>query len=143
MACEERPVTAEWTLPGEAESLRQVREHLRQTLGHLGADDLYVVLLAATELATNAIHHTASGKAGGKYQLAVAAEAGHVRVAVCDAGSRIAPQAGTAEDLASVIAERGRGLAILAQMGEVGWEAEAGGRRVWADLPLHGSEVAR
>ncbi|GAA1590808.1 hypothetical protein GCM10009678_86340 [Actinomadura kijaniata] len=130
-------IKAGWRFPGEVETVGRARELLRTALGaHLTGHELYAVLLAATELSTNAIRHSNSGRPGGWYALAVEADVDTVRVAVADEGGEEEPQVAVAESLEDLDAEGGRGLGTLALLGSVGWAGGPNGRRVWADLPV-------
>lgn len=133
-------VAAGWSLPGDLRSIAAARAHVREALSaHVSPAVLADAVLAASELATNAVRYTASGaKPGGRYALAVAVLAGRVRVAVVDQGSADAPRVAPAAEMES---ERlgGRGLGCLACLGSVGWEDVPPGRRVWADLPVGGA----
>jgi anti-sigma regulatory factor (Ser/Thr protein kinase) len=136
---ERRRVAAGWSFPGEAASVAEARAQVRAALdGHVPPPVLADVLLAVSELASNAVRHTASGSApGGRYAVAVAVLDGpsRVRVAVVDQGGPDVPRVDT-EALADPEALGGRGLGCLACVGSVGWEDVPPGRRVWADLPL-------
>jgi serine/threonine-protein kinase RsbW len=73
---------------GSPEEVRNVRDFVRQTIqGCPVADD---VILLASELATNAIRHTASGM-GGKFFVYLHVQDGWVRTEVHDLGSDTAP----------------------------------------------------
>ena len=89
------------------------------------------LLTCVSELAANAIAHTASG-AGGMFTVEVIRPAdGVALVAVTDAGGSCEPSVRDADELA----EGGRGLALVAALasrwGHHG--AACGGRTVWAE----------
>ncbi|MEU8347851.1 ATP-binding protein [Spirillospora sp. NPDC048832] len=138
-------VAAGWSLPGDLRSIATARAHVREALsGHVPPAVLADAVLAASELATNAVRYTASGsKPDGRYALAVAVLAGsagrRVRVAVVDQGSADVPRVASAAAMDDADALGGRGLGCLACLGSVGWEDVPPGRRVWADLPIGGA----
>lgn len=112
-------------------SLSQVRQ-VRDFVGHLvaeypAADD---IVLLASELATNAIVHTASGN-GGTFTVAVQQTDARVRVEVGDAGSAKIPVAQPCESLR----ESGCGLALVNKMA-ASWGHFGGprGRVVWYEM---------
>jgi anti-sigma regulatory factor (Ser/Thr protein kinase) len=89
------------------------------------------LLTCVSELAANAIAHTASG-AGGMFTVEVIRPAdGVALVAVTDAGSPREPSVRDADDLA----EGGRGLALVAALASHWghYAAMGGGRTVWAE----------
>lgn len=139
--CERAVVAAGWTFPGDVGSIATARARVRAALSpHVPPAVVADALLAASELATNAVRHTASGTVpGGRYALAVAVLGGRVRVAVVDQGGASVPQVAAAEAMESPEALGGRGLGALARLGAVGWEPVPFGRRVWADLPAGGA----
>jgi anti-sigma regulatory factor (Ser/Thr protein kinase) len=99
------------------------------------ADD---AVFCVSELATNAVMHTASGD-GGKFEVIVQRWASLARVSVCDQGSVATP---TARPLDQV-SESGRGLGLVAMVADNwGQSGDATGRAVWFELawnPLAGS----
>lgn len=117
----------------------RVREFVACALAGCPARE--ALLTCASELAANAIAHTASG-AGGVFTVEVIRPAaGVARVAVTDAGGPREPAIRRASKAAdphdpSALAESGRGLALVAALSsrwghrDVG---EAGGRTVWAE----------
>ncbi len=91
-------------LPSQVGAVRQFAGTV--TGGHPAADD---AILFASELATNAITHTASGREGGRFQVQVTVTGRHVAVVVTDQGGTSEP--GTAD--AGPDGESGRGLEIV------------------------------
>ncbi len=75
-------------VPGCDQQVRQARLFVRQTLGDCPVVEDAVLLVS--ELATNAIAHTASGQ-GGKFLVTVYQGQRRVRVEVLDGGSAKAP----------------------------------------------------
>lgn len=93
------------------------------------ADDFELII---SELVTNAIRHTPSGRAGASVTLRVIATAGWARVEVRDLGDD-ASWSGRTERPQE--AECGRGLIIVNALADrAGREAVAGGQLVWAEL---------
>jgi hypothetical protein len=94
--------------PGSADQVGQVRRFVRSQVGdHPAADD---VVLAASELASNAIKHTASGRDSGMFlvQLTMVGP-DHVAVIVTDQGTADGPQVRHPD----AGQESGRGLAVV------------------------------
>jgi len=95
-------------------------------------------VLCVSELATNAVMHTASGD-GGKFEVIVQRWPSLARVSVCDQGSAGTP---TARPL-DLVAESGRGLRLVAMIADNwGQSGDSAGRAVWFELgwePLPGS----
>ena len=113
--------------PGEGRQLGVLRRWLASLLpdGH-ALDDL---VLVATELASNAICHTASGQ-GGRFAVEVTLCRSVVRIGVTDDGGTGRPR--VIEDPAS---ERGRGLLLVRALSvRTGMCRTGPGRLVWADI---------
>jgi serine/threonine-protein kinase RsbW len=114
--------------PGQEREARQVRRWLASLLPDCEARD--DVTSVATELATNAIRHTASGR-GGRFIVEITWDAGNVRVAVADGGAPTGPHLAAGGD-----DEHGRGLILLAGLAsQAGVLGDSRGRVVWADVP--------
>lgn len=116
------------TFPGAAEEIRNVRQFVRRcTEGCPLADD---VILLASEIATNALRHTASGL-DGTFVVLVDAADGSVRVEVHDLGSDTAPsvcRSGSPE-------ESGAGLALVETVADRwGFHGSPFGRVVWFEM---------
>jgi len=120
------------TLPGSREYVHEARAWTEHVLGESqGADD---VVLVASELATNAIRHTASGLPGGTFTLRLAAFTNRWRVRVDDAGGATEPQIQTVVDDED---EVGRGLAMVASLSSTwGVLGDCNARGVWAEIPI-------
>ena len=118
-------------LPGTFEAAGRARELTRCALG----DDhpsLADVALVVSELVTNSVTHSRSGRPGGTLIVGIETAArGEVRVQVRDAGSAGAPVRADADQGS----EHGRGLAIIAALAD-DWGTTAGpaGRSTWARL---------
>jgi anti-sigma regulatory factor (Ser/Thr protein kinase) len=122
---------AEW-FPGEAASVGQARDFVRAVLG-AGWPDLDDVLLMVSEIASNAVRHTASSD-GSWFDLTVTASGYAARVEVADRGSssepRIPDQSGEVSALTG-----GRGLRIVDALADR-WGARGDelGRVVWFEV---------
>ena len=94
-------------------------------------------ILCVSELATNALLHSASGN-GGDFKITVERRQSSVRVAVSDNGSPGKP----AIRVLDATSEQGRGLALVelvaSQWGESGDER---GRTVWFELCWDAAQV--
>ncbi|MFF4240936.1 ATP-binding protein [Actinomadura geliboluensis] len=118
------------TLPGTRRSVGVARAFVRDAAAGLPAvDDLVLVV---SELVANAVTHTASGLAGGRVTVVLAAGDGLVRLEVADGGAaggrpHVRDEAG---------AETGRGMRIVAAL-SARWGFRADGPRtvVWAEFP--------
>ena len=116
---------------GEERQLSGVRRWLASLLPACPAlDD---VTLVATELASNAICHTASGQ-GGSFTVEVTWWRSVVRIGVADGGGPAQPQVIEEPD-----SERGRGLLLVSGLSlRTGVCGDQRGRLVWADLRWDG-----
>ncbi|MEY9857610.1 anti-sigma regulatory factor (Ser/Thr protein kinase) [Catenulispora sp. GAS73] len=129
------------SFPGLAENLAEVRQFTQMVLGDAPGADL--VVLAVSELAGNAIVHTASGAPGGQFVVHLAAFADRWQVRVDDEGSPTEPHVvvdgidveGIDED-ADWDCESGRGLAMVSAISRK-WGVLGDGcaRAVWAEIP--------
>ncbi|MFC5186998.1 ATP-binding protein [Actinomadura harenae] len=127
-------MTGRGGLPGTFASTERARHLVADALaGALPGEVLDDVLLAVGELAANAVRHTASGKPGGTFAVVAAVKDGLVQVAVIDQGGPTCP-AITAEP--ELFAQSGRGLAMLAELGEWGWTGNTRARLTWWRRPL-------
>lgn len=114
--------------PGEERQLSLLRHWLSSLLPECPARD--DVMCVATELATNAIRHTASGR-GGWFAVEITWHRPNVRVAVADCGAPTGPQ--LIDDPA---ADHGRGLVLVRGLSErTGVVGDHRGRLMWADIP--------
>lgn len=128
------------TYRGTPASVPEARRFVGELLAGCPARE--ALLTCVSELCANAIAHTASGR-GGVFTVEVACpREGVARVAVTDQGGASVPAAGSAglmtgcgvlaED--GLLAEGGRGLAMVAACASRWGYAEAGlGRVVWAE----------
>lgn len=123
------PVLRSWRIfPGEADQVRALRWWLKELLPPCEAlDD---VILVASELATNAIRHTASGQ-GGQFAVEITWTVDAVRVGVVDEGGPSEPRI-----IDAPTGEAGRGLLAIRELSvRRGCDGDELGRGVWADVP--------
>lgn len=119
--------------PGEERQLSAVRRWLSSLLPACDARD--DVVSVVTELGSNAIRHTASGR-GGWFVVEITwyDHPGLVRLAVADAGAPGEPRM-----VDDPLAENGRGLMLVRGMSaRTGVSGDHRGRVVWADIPWQG-----
>jgi serine/threonine-protein kinase RsbW len=121
--------------PGEERQLGGLRQWLTSLFPECPArDDL---LSVATELASNAIRHTASGH-GGWFAVEVTWHRSAVRVAVADRGGPTEPRV-----MGDPAAEHGRGLLLVQGLSvRMGVCGDRRGRLVWADIPWDSTAAA-
>ena len=122
---------------GQADQVGKARGFIRDVLGPdwPRLDD---VLLLTSEVASNAVRHTASGD-GGKFEVSVAmlAAASTARVAVTDQGGSSAPVAhpGDAGTDVAAMTAGGRGLRIVDDLADRwGYRGDELGRTVWFEI---------
>ncbi|MEV7010517.1 ATP-binding protein [Streptosporangium sp. NPDC051022] len=120
-------------LPGEVSSVPVARRYVRDLLdsvGHTRNDD---ALLLVTELVTNAVRHSRSGRPDGRVTVSVATHNGTIHIDVADAGSadhhpRLCSQV-------SADSSGGRGLWLVQEIASAwGWHEIPAGRVVWFQL---------
>jgi serine/threonine-protein kinase RsbW len=104
LVLEPKRTTCSQAFPARADQVREARALLGRLLAHCPlADD---ALLICSELATNAVQHSASARPGGTFTVrAEVLEDGYAWIEVEDQGGRWIPHADSDED--------GRGLAIV------------------------------
>jgi anti-sigma regulatory factor (Ser/Thr protein kinase) len=115
---------------GTPRELRSAREFVAEVVGGCPVAD--EVILLASEVAANAVLHTASGK-DGTFTVVVHPFNEMVRVEVHDGGSETQPDIRSADDQA--VSGRGLGLVELlaARWGHLG---DRDGRVVWFEVDL-------
>jgi hypothetical protein len=112
--------------PGEERQLAALRRWLSSLLPACPARD--DVLSVASELGSNAIQHTDSGRDGGWFAVEVTWHHSVVQVAVADCGGAAEPR--VIEDPAG---ERGRGLLLVRGLSlRAGFTGDRRGRLAWA-----------
>jgi serine/threonine-protein kinase RsbW len=128
------PVLAQLALPGDAAAVGQARRFVASVVGD-GFPALDEVLLLVSEVAANAVKHTASGN-GGAFAVAVSVNGGTVRVEVGDQGGASEPRLAHEDGPASGLTG-GRGLrivdALATKWGHAGDEL---GRLVWFEIEV-------
>jgi anti-sigma regulatory factor (Ser/Thr protein kinase) len=121
-------VTTSRAFPGSPNQVACVREFVRLALGAVPVLDEAVLL--ASELATNAVVHTASGD-DGTFDVAIRRYPSAVRIEVSDAGSCRTPVPRSQDFLA----EEGRGLELVNLVADRwGHSGDQGGRSVFFEL---------
>lgn len=122
-------------LRGEERQLGVLRRWLASMLPDWPARD--DVISVATELASNALRHTASGR-GGWFAVEISRYQSVVRVAVADRGGPAEPR--VIDDPA---AEHGRGLLLVRGLSiRTGVTGDQQGRLIWADVAFNGLAAA-
>jgi anti-sigma regulatory factor (Ser/Thr protein kinase) len=118
-------------LAGRADNIGRAREFVTAALG-AGHPCAAVLQLIVSELVTNSIVHTRSGRDGGTVAVALASAGRRVRVEVTDDGGPELPRLRTVD----FGAENGRGLQLVdALADEWGWDRGPGGGTVtWAEV---------
>ena len=114
--------------PGDPAQVAHARRFVQRTLAPHGpvAD----AALLTSELATNAIRHTATGQ-GGTFEIIICQRPATVRIAVVGAGSPAIPAPLRPGDLAS----SGRGLALVDALArQWGQHGNRHSRAVWFEL---------
>lgn len=134
MAGERTPRAGELTLPAAARSPSRARAFVGATLREWGLDDDADVLLAVSELVTNALLHART-----PMTVRVTSEGdGVVLIAVTD-GSVVPPRGRRF----TVESGTGRGLRLLDSLSEEwGVETHGSGKTVWARMRLGATEYA-
>ncbi len=125
------PLPSARVFGGVAGQLAAVRRYVRSELaGHPALD---AAELTASELAANAITHTASGQPGGTFEVQLARLGGaHAVVLVADQGARTRPTV----QHAAPDAESGRGLDLVTSLAAAFTVlGDPGGRAILAILP--------
>ncbi len=118
------------TIPGQTRKVAEARAFVAKTLGpdHACCD---TAVLLCSELVTNAVVHSASGRPGGTVTIVVLRLAGAVRVEVIDHGST----ASTPVVKGEVLAPDGHGLFLVDQLADSwGYVLDQVGTTVWFRL---------
>jgi serine/threonine-protein kinase RsbW len=112
--------------PGGTGQVREARRFLAGVLDGCPAGD--DALLCVSELATNAVLHSLSGRPGGRFSVRATVRAGRVRAEVQDEGGPWRP-AGEGNG------QSGRGLVIVGELASR-WGRDDGdtGRTVWFEI---------
>lgn len=120
------------TVPGRPEQVSGTRAFIARTLAELPDVDCDAATLLTSELVTNAIQHTRSGKPGGTVTVVVIGVPGGVLVEVVDGGS-----AGTPVVKGDLYAAEGHGLFLVQQLAaQWGYLRDTDGTTVWFHLAM-------
>lgn len=120
------------SFPGVPAIVAVARQLIRAT--HEDSPRLEDLELVTSELVTNAIRHTPSGRAGSLLTLRIRGRAGWARIEVSDLGSTSWTEPGPTGEQD----ECGRGLVIVNALADrAGHEPAAGGQVSWAELRWH------
>jgi anti-sigma regulatory factor (Ser/Thr protein kinase) len=120
------------TVRGEPEQVSRARGFVARTLAAAGLPgvDSDAATLLTSELVTNAVLHTASGKPGGMVTVVVLGLPDGVLVEVRDGGSASAPVVKT-----DALAGEGQGLYLVQQLAaQWGYRRDQAGTTVWFHL---------
>ncbi|HET9895192.1 MAG TPA: ATP-binding protein [Streptosporangiaceae bacterium] len=114
--------------PGCPDQVARARQFVADELAGCPVSDGAV--LCVSELATNALTHTASGD-GGKFEVVVQRWLSLARVSVRDEGSQESPEARPLD----LVSESGRGLGLVALVADRWGESGDGdGRVIWFEM---------
>jgi anti-sigma regulatory factor (Ser/Thr protein kinase) len=124
--------------PGKPSEVREARRFVTTHLGEgPGVDSARLVV---TELATNAIRHSQSGRLGGRFRVTLQTGDNLLLVTVMDEGGPLCPQVRKADDQRL----SGRGLHLVAELTtRWGVHGDERGRRVWALLDFESAVTER
>src|SRR5215471_4289409 len=123
--CPKVAIAQRSVFPGTPEHVGRVRQWLRANLGTCPAVDDAILL--ASELVTNALEHSTSGR-GGSFTVVVYHRSADMRVEITDQGGPWVP--GDASD-----GLHGRGLVIVGTVARAwGITGDDSGRTVWFEL---------
>jgi anti-sigma regulatory factor (Ser/Thr protein kinase) len=129
------PPVAWWAreLPGGQEQVRQARHWVEDLLPP--CDPRADLALLASELCANAVLHTRSGQAGGRFTVDVEWTPATARVVIGDQGAPTAPAITARTADATWEGEHGRGLWLVDELADDWGTASRHGRRwTWADV---------
>jgi serine/threonine-protein kinase RsbW len=119
--------------PGGTDQVGEARHWVEDLLP--GCDPLADILLLASELSTNAVMHTRSGQAGGRFTVDIEWAPDVARVVIGDQGSPTILAIGARPGEATWTDESGRGLWLVDELADDwGTAGHSGHRWVWADL---------
>jgi anti-sigma regulatory factor (Ser/Thr protein kinase) len=99
-------------IPGQPGRVAEARAFVARTLGE-GHACAPTAALLTSELVTNALQHSQSGRDGGTITIALIAVPGGIRVEVTDQGGATVPVLRPGQPGAPELAERGRGLQLV------------------------------
>ncbi|MER7129592.1 ATP-binding protein [Streptosporangium saharense] len=133
-------------LPGVVRSVPLARKYVANLLADFGYPQSDDVALLVSEVVTNAVVHTASGKLGGVVTVAVEVATGQnaALIEVIDDGSTSDPRPQVFDDDEDDLASGGRGLWLVETLAE-SWgvrEVERGRKAVWMRVSLRNPKEA-
>jgi anti-sigma regulatory factor (Ser/Thr protein kinase) len=124
------------TIPGEPARGGEARRFAARILGagHLCSD---TAVLLTSELVTNSVQHSNSGRPGGTVTLTLISIPGSIRVEVIDDGAETTPTASAEPHQQPELPDRGRGLELVGML-SARWShySDAAGRVTWFELTL-------
>jgi anti-sigma regulatory factor (Ser/Thr protein kinase) len=122
------------TIPGEPVRVGEARRFATGILGagHPCSD---TAVLLTSELVTNSVQHSNSGRPCGAVTLTVISIPGGIRVEVIDDGAEATPTASADPHRQPDLADRGRGLELV-EMLSARWShySDSAGRVTWFEL---------
>ena len=122
------------TIPGQPACLHAAREFVARTLdvGHARLD---TAVLLTSELVTNSVLHSESGRPGGTITITLISVADGVRVEVIDDGSVNEPTVRLSGAESPEVAESGRGLQLVEFLSaKWGYYRDTAGTVTWFEL---------
>ena len=125
-----RSVAARQRFAGRSDQVAAARGFVVRMVGQ-GSDLGETARLLVSEAATNAVLHSASGEAGGSFEVRCRLARERLRVEVHDGGAPHSPR----RRVRQVDAITGRGLELVnALSARWGWSGDAAGRVLWFEL---------
>ena len=112
------PLVAWWSrdFDGNADQVREARHWIEDLLP--GCDPLQDILLLGSELCANAVLHTRSGEAGGRFSVEVRWRPELAWVVIGDQGTLTVPAVGGKPGEAGGTEEHGRGLLLVDELAD-------------------------
>ena len=122
------------TIPGRPTCLHAAREFIARTLGSDHAR-LDTAVLLTSELVTNSVKHSESGRPGGTVTVTLLSVPDRIRVEVIDDGSENVPALRLGEAESPELAESGRGLQLAEFLSaNWGYYRDTAGTVTWFEL---------
>jgi anti-sigma regulatory factor (Ser/Thr protein kinase) len=122
------------TIPGEPARVGEARRFAAGILGagHPCSD---TAVLLTSELVTNSVQHSNSGRPGGTVTLTLISIPGGIRVEVIDDGAETRPAASAGPHRPPDLADSGRGLELVGML-SARWShySDSAGRVTWFEL---------
>lgn len=122
------------TIPGQAEHVAEARAFVSRTLG-ADCPEADTVILLTSELVTNSIQHSRSGRDGGTITITLIAVPDGIRAEVIDEGGPTHPMLSCSQVEPAPLTENGRGLQLV-QMLSARWSYahDEAGTVTWFEL---------